>query len=304
VEDIENIVLSSQAGWIPILVKDVAKVSVGYLPRLGKAGRDDEDDVVTAIVIMNRTLHTNEVLARVEAEVQKINSDGTLPPGVRVVPFYDRGSLVSVTTHTVLHNLIFGCLLVFFIQWIFLGNLRSAIIVGANIPFALLFSVTILYLMGESANLLSIGAVDFGIIVDSAVILVENVFRNLQANEEEQHQLLTSYVPPAQAQRWVARIQMIFASALQVDRAILFSTTITLAAFLPLFTMQGVEGQIFSPMARTYAYALAGALISTFTVTPVLATFLLPEHVRHGETVAGRCPAGRSSSRSASRSWP
>jgi cobalt-zinc-cadmium resistance protein CzcA len=205
-----------------------------------------------------------------------------------VVPFYDRGSLVSVTTHTVLHNLIVGCLLVFLIQWIFLGDLRSAIIVGANIPFALLFSVTILYLMGESANLLSIGAVDFGIIVDSAVILVENVFRNLQANEEEQRHLLTSYVPPAQAQRWVARIQMIFASALQVDRAILFSTTITLAAFLPLFTMQGVEGQIFSPMARTYAYALAGALISTFTVTPVLATFLLPEHVRHAETVVVR----------------
>src|SRR6516165_7749272 len=190
VEDIENIVLSAQAGGIPVLMKDVAKVSVGYLPRLGKAGRDDEDDVVTAIVIMNRTLHTNEVLARVEAEVQKINSDGTLPPGVRAVPIYDRGSLVSVTTHTVVHNLIVGCLLVFLIQWIFLGDLRSAIIVGANIPFALLFSITILYLMGESANLLSVGAVDFGIIVDSCVILVENIFRNLQMKESDQGELL------------------------------------------------------------------------------------------------------------------
>src|SRR5215471_2158524 len=140
VADIENIVLSSQTGGIPVLVKDVAKVSVGYLPRLGKASRDNEDDVVTAIVIMNRTLHTNEVLPRVKEEIAKINSDGTLPPGVRAVPIYDRGSLVSVTTHTVLHNLIFGCVLVFLIQWIFLGNLRSAIIVGANIPFALLFS--------------------------------------------------------------------------------------------------------------------------------------------------------------------
>ncbi len=288
VEDIENIVLNSQPGGIPILVKDVAKASVGYLPRLGKAGRDDDDDVVTAIVIMNRTLHTNEVLARVKAEIDKINSDGTLPASLRAVPFYDRGRLVSVTTHTVLHNLIFGCVLVFFIQWIFLGNLRSAIIVGANIPFALLFSVTILYLMGESANLLSIGAVDFGIIVDSAVILVENVFRNLQMNEGEQRQLLRAYVPQEQAPGWTERFQMIFASALQVDKAILFSTTITLAAFLPLFTMQGVEGQIFSPMARTYAYALAGALISTFTVTPVLATFLLPEHVRHAETILVR----------------
>jgi cobalt-zinc-cadmium resistance protein CzcA len=287
VADIENIVLGSQPGGIPILVRDVAKVAVGYLPRLSKAGRDDDNDVVTAIVIMNRTLHTNEVLARVKAEVQKINSDGTLPPAVRAVPFYDRGSLVSVTTHTVLHNLIFGCVLVFFIQWIFLGNLRSAIIVGANIPFALLFSVTILYLMGESANLLSIGAVDFGIIVDSAVILVENVFRNLQMNEEQQQELRESYYLP-QAHGWTERFQMIFASALQVDKAILFSTMITLAAFLPLFTMQGVEGQIFSPMARTYAYALAGALIGTFTVTPVLATFLLPEHIRHVETITVR----------------
>jgi cobalt-zinc-cadmium resistance protein CzcA len=287
VEDIENIVLSSQPGGIPILVRDVAKVSVGYLPRLGKAGRDDDDDVVNGTVVMLRTLQTNELLPRIKAEIDKINRDGSLPPGVRAVPYYDRAELVSVTTHTVLHNVIFGCVLVFFIQWIFLGNLRSAITVGANIPFALLFSVTILYLMGESANLLSIGAVDFGIIVDSAVILVENTFRNLQMNEERQQELRESYYVP-EAHGWTERFQMIFTSALQVDRAILFSTMITLAAFLPLFTMQGPEGQIFGPMARTYAYALAGALISTFTVTPVLATFLLPDHVRNVETIVVR----------------
>ena len=137
VDDIQNIVLT-QSNGIPVLVKDVAKVYVGHVPSLGKCGRDKDDDVVTAIVVMNRTLHTKDVLARVKAEVEKINSDGTLPPGVRVVPFYDRGWLVSITTNTVLHNLIFGFLLVFFIQWIFLGNLRSALIVGANIPFALL----------------------------------------------------------------------------------------------------------------------------------------------------------------------
>lgn len=288
VEDIENIVLSTQAGGTPILVKDVAKASVGYLPRLGKGGRDEDDDVVTAIVIMNRTLQTNEVLARVKAEIDKINSDGTLPPGVHAVPYYDRGSLVSVTTGTVLHNLIFGVVLVFLIQWIFLGNLRSAIIVGANIPFALLFSVTILYLTGESANLLSIGAVDFGIIIDSAVILVENIFRNLQMSEEAQTEFLESYVHIAPAHGWGTRLHMIFASALQINKAILYSTAITLAAFVPLFTMQGPEGQIFGPMARTYAYALAGALISTFTVTPVLSTFLLPEQVRHAETILVR----------------
>ncbi len=288
VEDIENVVLTAQAGGIPVLVKDVAKVSVGYLPRLGKAGRDNEEDVVTAIVVMNRTLQTNEVVARVEKEIKKINSDGTLPRGVQAVPYYDRATLVSVTTRTVLHNLVFGCLLVFLIQWIFLGDLRSAIIVGANIPFALLFSVIILYVMGESANLLSVGAVDFGIIVDSCVILVENIFRNFQLKEEDQREFLRSYVAETRAHQWTERLQMIFASALQVNKAVFFSTAVTVAAFVPLFTMQGVEGQIFNPMARTYGYALAGALIGTFTVTPVLASLLLPQHVRETETIVVR----------------
>jgi cobalt-zinc-cadmium resistance protein CzcA len=288
IEDIEHIVLGAQPGGLPILVRDVAKVSVGVLPRLGQAGRDDSDDVVTGIVVTDRTLHTKDVLARVEVALQTVNSDGTLPPGVRVVPFYDRGALIAVTTHTVVHNLVFGILLVFFIQWIFLGNLRSALIVGVNIPCALLFSITILYLRGESANLLSIGAVDFGIIVDSAVILVENIFRNLQMSAGEQRQLVRDAVPQRPAQGWTARVQMICASALQVDQAIFFSTAITLAAFLPLFTMQGPEGQIFSPMARTYAYALTGALLSTFTVTPVLSTVLLPAQVQHTDTLLVR----------------
>jgi cobalt-zinc-cadmium resistance protein CzcA len=283
-----------------VLVKDVARVHVGNVPRLGKAGRDRNDDVVAAIVVMNRTLHTNDVVPRIKAEVDKINSDGTLPPGVKIVPFYDRTSLVSVTTHTVLHNLIFGCLLVFLIQWVFLGNLRSAIIVGVNIPFALFFSVIILVLQGEDANLLSVGAVDFGIIVDSAVILVENVFRNFQLPRQEQQSLLhrlaegtwgpdrTGMTHAATATTWNDRLRLILASALQVDRAVLFSAAITVAAFVPLFTMQGVEGQIFNPMARTYAYALFGALIATFTITPVLASLLLPERVSETETVVVR----------------
>jgi cobalt-zinc-cadmium resistance protein CzcA len=288
VEDIENIALSSQVGGIPVQVKDVAKVSVGYLPRLGKAGRDGEEDVVTAIVIMNRTLQTKGVLARVEAEVKRINSDGTLPPGVHAIPYYDRGELISVTTRTVLHNLVLGCLLVFLIQWVFLGDLRSAIIVGANIPFALFFSIIILVLLGESANLLSVGAVDFGIIVDSCVILVENVFRNFQMKEESQREFLRTQLAETEARDWSERLQMIFASALQVNKAVFYSTAITVAAFVPLFTMQGVEGQIFNPMARTYAYALAGALLATFTITPVLASFLLPQQVRETETMVVR----------------
>ncbi len=299
VDDIQNIVLT-QSNGLPVLVKDVAKVYVGHVPSLGKCGRDKDDDVVTAIVVMNRTLQTKDVLARIKAEVEKINSDGTLPPGVRVVPFYDRGWLVSVTTNTVLHNLIFGCLLVFLIQWIFLGNLRSALIIGANIPFALLFTVIIMVLRGEDANLLSIGAVDFGIVVDSAVIMVENIFRSIQAKEEERKRLLeglaegqfgpdpTKGYDMGTGRAWTDRLRLIYLSAKQVDRAIYFSTMITVAAFIPLFTMQGVEGQIFGPMARTYGYALVGALIATFTISPVLASYLLPDKVKETETIVVR----------------
>jgi cobalt-zinc-cadmium resistance protein CzcA len=293
VEDIENIVLG-QSNGIPVQVKNIARVYVGNIPRLGKAGRDHDDDVVAAIVVMDRTMHTNDVLPLIKAEVSKINSDGTLPPGVRLVPYYDRGALVSITTKTVLHNLAFGCLLIFLIQWIFLGDLRSAIIVGANIPFALFFSAMILVLRGEDANLLSVGAVDFGIIVDAAVILVENIYRNLQTNEEGRRLLLHSLgegawgTDPTRTKPWTDRLRLILISALQIDRAVFFSTVIIVAAFIPLFTMQGVEGQIFGPMARTYGYALVGALIATFTVTPCLASLLLPEHVNEVETLLVR----------------
>ena len=294
VKDIENVMLSAPNG-LPIFVKDVAKVSVGYAPRLGKAGRDHDDDVVAAIVIMNRTLHTNDVIKRVRAEINKINTDGSLPPGVKLVPFYDRSTLVAVTTSTVLHNLLFGCLLIFIVQWLFLGDLRSAIIVGANVPFALFFSIIILVLRGEDANLLSVGAVDFGIIVDAAVILVENIYRNFQASPEDRQRQLQHLAekrwgddPTATDPTWTDRLRLILISALQIDRAVFFSTAIIVAAFIPLFTMQGVEGQIFGPMARTYAYALVGALLATFTVTPCLASFLLPEHVNEVETVLVR----------------
>jgi Cu/Ag efflux pump CusA len=217
---------------------------------------------------------------------------------VKVVPYYDRSSLVSVTTHTILHNLVFGCILVFFIQWLFLGDLRSAIIVSANIPFALFFAIILLVLRGEDANLLSLGAVDFGIIVDSAVILVENIFRNFQAKKSERRTLLDSLMQGhwgpdptsstgshGSGRRWSKRLRLLFISGLQVNQAILFTSTITVTAFVPLFTMQGVEGKIFGPMARTYGYALAGALLATFTITPVLASFMIPRKIEKGETI-------------------
>ena len=288
--DIGNVVITQQNG-LPVQVKDVAKIVEGTVPRLGEAGRDGENDVVTGVVIMNRTLHTKDVMGRLEEAVKKINSDHSLPAGVQLAPYYDRSVLVNVTTHTVLHNLIFGCLLVFLIQWIFLGDLRSAVIVSVNIPFALFFSIMILVLTNESANLLSLGAVDFGIIVDSAVILVENVFRNFQRGTPEKALLLRALARSQHGSAltpqlgWTKRLRMIYLSATQVDSSVLFSTCITIAAFTPLFTMQGVEGQIFGPMARTYGYALAGALIATFTITPVLASYLLPRRIEEKETI-------------------
>src|SRR5271155_188536 len=298
VDDIQNVVLG-QFNGVPVLVKDVAKVYVGFVPRLGIAGRDHEDDVVASIVVMGRTQHTNDVVPRIKAAVAALNVDGSLPPGVKLVPYYDRTTLVKVTTHTVLHNLIFGCLLVFLVQWIFLGNLRSAVIVGVNIPFALFFAVIVMVLMGQDANLLSVGAVDFGIIVDSAVILIENIFRNFQSPGDRQSLLQqlaegrfgtdpTRSSGTTNAPHWTDRLRLILASALQVDNAIFFSALITVAAFVPLFTMQGVEGQIFRPMAQTYGYALGGALFATFAVTPALASLLLPQHVEEVETFVVR----------------
>ena len=296
--DIENVVLT-QSGGVPVRIKDIARVYVGYVPRLGVAGRDNQDDIVASIVVMGRTQHTNDIVPKIKAEVAKMNSDGTLPPGVKIVPYYDRSSLVQVTTHTVFENLITGCLFVFLIQWFFLGDLRCAIIVGLNIPFALLFSIIILVLTHQDANLLSIGAVDFGIIVDSAVILVENIFKNFQAAPAKRTQLIENlhqgtYGPnPTESSirggpAWTDRLRLIYLSALQVDKSVMFSVAITVAAFIPLFTMQGVEGQIFGPMARTYGYALAGALIATFTITPVLASIVLPRHVEEVETIVVR----------------
>ncbi len=295
VTDIENVVLTQNNG-VPVLVKDVGKVSVGYVPRLGIAGRDKRDDIVAAIVVMGRTDHTNDVLPKIKAMVEKINSDGALPLGVKVVPFYDRMSLVDVTTHTVMHNLVFGCLLVFFIQWLFLGDLRSAVIVAANIPFAWFFAILIMVAQGQDANLLSVGAVDFGIIVDSAVIIVENIFRNFQLRGNDRQMLLQHLSegywgddPTRLGERgvtafWTNRLRLILISVLQVDKAVFFTAAITVTAFLPLFTMTGVEGQIFGPMARTYAYALTGALLAAFTVTPVMASLILAAQVKERET--------------------
>src|SRR6476659_3664677 len=278
-EDIGNIVLTQQSG-VPVLVSDVAKIQIGFTPRLGIAGRDDTTDIVTGIVLMQKFERTMDVVKRVREAVARMNADGTLPPGVHIDSFYDRGDLVAVTVRTVLNNMLFGVVLIFFVQWMFLGDLRSALIVSATIPAALFLAVIITVLRGESANLLSIGAIDLGIIVDATVIMVENVFRHLA------HAVRREVSDPET--RLSEKLRRILAAAVEVDRPILFSVMITIAAFLPLFTMQGVEGQIFGPMSRTYAYALLGAVIATFTVTPVIASLLLPERVNEVETFVVR----------------
>ena len=196
------------------------------------------------------------------------------------MPFYDRGDLVAITVKTVLHNMFFGIALIFLIQWVFLGNLRCALIVSATIPVALFLAVIITVLRGESANLLSVGAIDLGIIVDATVIMVENIFRHLAHDDPAE--------TANREERQTDKLHRILNAAVEVDKPIFFSVIITIAAFLPLFTMQGVEGQIFGPMSRTYAYALIGAVIATFTVTPVMASILLPAHVQEVETILVR----------------
>src|SRR3954467_4996119 len=255
----------SQSGGNPVLVKDIATVTVGEKPRLGIAGLDQDDDIVQGIVLMRRGEQSSPTIARVEHLVTSINNSSILPPGVRIERIYDRKDLIDITTATVLHNMVVGILLIVLLQWIFLGDLRSALIVGATIPFALFFAVIILVLRGESANLLSVGAIDFGLIVDATVIMVEAIFRRLTQttpmSESEQMSSETLFGMKSHA---------ILSAAADVSRSIFFAAAIIIAAFLPLFTLSGVEGNIFGPMARTYAYALAGGLLATFTVTPAL----------------------------------
>src|SRR5436305_1568256 len=277
-DDIGNIVLTQQGG-VPVLLSDVAKIQIGFTPRLGIAGRDEATDIIVGIVLMQKLARTMDVVQRLRAGVEKLSTDGSLPPGVKVDIFYDRGDLVAVTIRTVLHNLAFGIALIFLIQWAFLGNLRCALIVAATIPVALFLAVIITVLRGESANLLSVGAIDLGIIVDATVIMVENIFRHLShpAHHHPDHDAAVS-----------TKLNRVLIGSVEVDKAILFSVIITIAAFLPLFTLRGVAGTIFGPMARTYASALLGAVIATFTVTPVLASILLPEHTSERETIVVR----------------
>jgi cobalt-zinc-cadmium resistance protein CzcA len=283
-DDIRNTMLTANNG-APVLLNDVATISVGHQPRLGIAGQGGDDDIVQGIVLMRRGEQSKPTIERVEAEVEKINGSDILPPGVRIEKIYDRSELINVTTSTVLHNMIFGIVLIFVVQFIFLGNLRSAIVVAATVPFALFFAICVMVLRGESANLLSVGAIDFGLIVDATVIMVENIFRHLSggvvARPERARRLAA-----AKSAGFTGRPASILVAAQEVNRSIFFSAAIIIAGFVPLFTLSGVEGHIFAPMAKTYAYAIAGGLIATFTISPALSALLLPDQVSEGDTFA------------------
>jgi len=267
-----------------VRLRDVADVSEGHQPRLGIAGSDGDSDIVEGIVLMRRGAESKPTIERVKQEIEHINTGGILPAGYRLEKIYDRSELIDLTTHTVLHNMLLGMVLIFFLQWAFLGNLRSAVVVAATIPFALAFAIALMVWRGESANLLSVGAIDFGLIVDASVIMVENIFRHLTESAAAHHTGEPMLHRVRTSMGWRGKFEVISQSATEVAQPILFSAAIIIAGFVPLFTMSGIEGHIFGPMARTYAYAIAGGLLATFTVSPALASLVFGRQVSEVET--------------------
>jgi cobalt-zinc-cadmium resistance protein CzcA len=264
VRDIANTVLITKSGT-PLRVRDIAVVSQGPKIRLGQFGRAihredgvviDNDDVCSGIVLLRKGADAQSVLKGIHEKVEELNNY-LLPPGVKVVPFLDRSDLLHYTTHTVLHNLTEGIFLVIIILFLFLGNVRGAVIVALTIPFSLLFAATCLRLKGIPANLLSLGALDFGMVVDGAVVMVENIIRHL-GNPER------SYKTPMERVREAAH---------EVQRPVFYAIAIIITAYLPIFTLQRVEGRLFKPMAWTVAFALLGALLFSVLVAPVLSSF-------------------------------
>jgi cobalt-zinc-cadmium resistance protein CzcA len=270
VRDIENTVILTKGGT-PLRIKDIAVVSQGPKIRLGQFARAihredgkiiDVDDVVSGIVLLRKGANADEALRGIHEKVQELN-DHILPSGVKIVPLIDRSDLVHYTTHTVLHNLTEGIILVVIILFLFLGNVRGAFIVALTVPFALLFAATCLKLKGIPANLLSLGALDFGMVVDGAVVMVENIVRHMSHGE-------ASFKTP---------IERIRDAAHEVQRPVFFAIAIIITAYLPIFTLQRVEGRLFHPMAWTVAFALLGALLFSILLAPVLSSVLFSKGV-------------------------
>jgi len=261
-EDIGNVVLAVHNG-IPVLVKNVGRVEIGHAPRLGQFGYQDQDDAVEGVILMRTGEKTQEVLKRVEAKTQDLNRR-VLPKDVKIHTFYDRTDLISLTTETVERNLLRGMVLVIIVLVFFLYDVRAGLIVATTIPLALLFAFICLDLRNVSANLLSIGAVDFGILVDGAVVMVENIFRQLAARQGKPFQIM----------------DVIAEAAAEVDRPIFYAVAVIVAGFLPIYVLLGPSGKLFTPMADTMIFALVGSLVITLTLLPVLCSWAFPKGVR------------------------
>ncbi|HEY6968528.1 MAG TPA: CusA/CzcA family heavy metal efflux RND transporter [Candidatus Angelobacter sp.] len=257
--DIGNIVVASNKGT-PIRIRDVGDVTIGHAPRLGEFGfqthRSNQDDAVEGVILMRRGEQAQNVLKAVEEKTEQLNNS-VLPRDVKIVPFYDRSELVRLTTDTVEKNLLRGMVLVVIVLLFFLFSLRAAIIVSLTIPLSLLFAFIVLHAHDVSANLLSIGAIDFGIIIDGTVVMVENIYRELAARQGQSYNLH----------------EVIIAAAKDVDRPIFYSVAVIIAGYLPIYALSGPSGKLFHPMADTMSFALLGALILTLTLVPVLASF-------------------------------
>src|SRR6516165_7983449 len=270
VRDIENTVVYKKTGT-PLRIKDVAVVDQGPKVRLGQFARAfhrqdgriiDDTDVVSGILLLRKGADADTTLQGIHEKVKELNQR-LLPPGVKVVPFIDRSDLVHFTTHTVLHNLTEGIVLVVIVLFLFLGNVRGAFIVALTIPFSLLFAATCLKLKGIPANLLSLGALDFGMVVDGAVVMVENIVRHL------------SHTNAGRPDR--TPLEKIRDAAHEVQRPVFYAIAIIITAYLPIFTLQQVEGRLFKPMAWTVAFALLGALVFSMLIAPVLSSLLFRE---------------------------
>jgi cobalt-zinc-cadmium resistance protein CzcA len=261
-EDIGNVVVAVNNGT-PVLVKDVGRVVIGIAPRLGEFGYEKQDDAVEGVILLRTGEKTQEVLKRVEAKTRELN-DAILPKDVKVVPFYDRTDLVALTTEVVERNLVRGMLLVVVVLIFFLYDFRAGLIVASTIPLALLFAFVCLDLQNASANLLSIGAVDFGILVDAAVVMVENIFRQVAARRGS----------PANI------VDTIKSAAAQVDRPLFYAVAVIVVGFLPIYVLSGASGKLFKPMADTMIFALVGSLIVTLTLLPVLCAWFMRRGVQ------------------------
>jgi cobalt-zinc-cadmium resistance protein CzcA len=261
-EDIGNVVLAVHDGT-PVLLKDVGRVAIGIAPRLGEFGYEKQDDAVEGVILLRTGEKTQDVLKRVEAKTKELN-DQVLPKDVKVVPFYDRTDLIALTTQVVEKNLLRGMLLVIVILIFFLYDFRAGLIVAATIPLALLFAFICLDLQNASANLLSIGAIDFGILVDGAVVMVENIFRQLAERRGTQFTVR----------------EVIKAAAAEVDRPLFYAVAVIVVSFLPIYVLSGPSGTLFRPMADTMVFALVGSLIVTLTLLPVLCAWFMRKGVQ------------------------